>query len=166
MHRAQAQVREFQKAVTGGPTSPAKPAIRDAALRARLIAEEAAETLVALLGDEGAAHVLDEVRDHLRDAPPSAPDLAEVVDGLCDLLYVAYGTAEALGVDLEPFFDEVHRTNMLKRDPDQIQKRSIAPVGKAIKPAGWEPPRIREMLARVARGEFAEVPDRSAGGAP
>ena len=50
-------------------------------LRARLICEESVEFLSAV----------------------SKGDFPEMVDALCDLLYVTYGTAVSLGVDLEPF---------------------------------------------------------------
>src|SRR3712207_9578951 len=61
-------------------------------LRVRLIEEEAAEFAKA-------------VQDG---------DMVEMIDALCDLLYVTYGAAVDLGVDLEPFFAEVHRSNLAK----------------------------------------------------
>lgn len=44
------------------------------------------------------------------------------------------------GVDLEPFFAEVHRTNMLKGGGE------FDGLGKLLKPEDWEPPRIKELL--------------------
>jgi predicted HAD superfamily Cof-like phosphohydrolase len=41
---------------------------------------------------------------------------AEVIDAICDLTVVIHNTSNAMGVDIEPFFDEVHRTNMAKAD--------------------------------------------------
>ena len=95
-------------------------AIRDAELRARLIREEADETVKAIL--EG--------------------DLVEAIDGLCDLLYVALGTAVSFGVDLEPFWEEVHANNMTKLAGPIVD-------GKLRKPEGWKPPRIRELLREL-----------------
>lgn len=94
------------------------PAIRAADLRIRLIDEEVNETIRAI--ERG--------------------DLVEAIDGICDALYVLIGTAVAFGVDLEPFWNEVHRTNMLK---------ATGPVradGKRMKPEGWKPPDIAGLL--------------------
>lgn len=45
-----------------------------------------------------------------------------------------------LGIDIKPLFEEVHRTNMLKvGGPTRAD-------GKILKPEGWQPPRIRELL--------------------
>src|SRR4051812_4699043 len=41
-------------------------------------------------------------------------DLIGTADGLGDLLYVIYGCAIACGIDLEPVFAEIHRSNMTK----------------------------------------------------
>jgi predicted HAD superfamily Cof-like phosphohydrolase len=41
-------------------------------------------------------------------------DLAAVAKELADLLYVVYGTAVSYGIDMEPVFREVHRSNMSK----------------------------------------------------
>jgi len=94
------------------------PAIRRASLRAELIREEASETVAAI--ERG--------------------DLVEAIDGMCDVLYVVFGTAIEFGVDLAPFFAEVHRTNMLKIGGATRED------GKILKPDGWEPPRIAELL--------------------
>jgi hypothetical protein len=45
MNRMQAQVREFHRVILSGPTSPAEPKFRNPELRARLVLEEAIETV-------------------------------------------------------------------------------------------------------------------------
>jgi len=35
-----------------------------------------------------------------------------MIDALCDLLYVTAGAPVEMGVELGPFFDEVHASNM------------------------------------------------------
>ena len=96
------------------------PAIRRPELRAALIEEEARETIEAIL----------------------AGDLVEAIDGLCDLLCVVYGAAAEFGIDLAPFWNEVHRTNMAK------QGGPVREDGKQLKPEGWTPPDIAGVLAR------------------
>ena len=76
----------------------------------------------------------------------AAGDLVEMVDALCDLLYVTYGAAVDLGVDLQPFFAEVHRCNMAKVGGRRRED------GKWLKPAGWTPPDIAGLLRPPTTG--------------
>ncbi|MBI3972280.1 MAG: hypothetical protein HY332_13425 [Chloroflexi bacterium] len=69
-------------------------------------------------------------------------DVPEMIDALCDLLYVTYGAAVALGVDLEPFFQEVHRANMAKVGGHRRAD------GKWLKPANWQAPNIEGILRK------------------
>lgn len=57
--------------------------------------------------------------------------------------------AEEVGVDLRPFFREVHRTNMHKLNGP------IREDGKKLKPPGWKPPRIEAMYNRLKVGNPA-----------
>jgi predicted HAD superfamily Cof-like phosphohydrolase len=68
-------------------------------------------------------------------------DLVEMVDALADVLYVILGTANVLGVDLEPIFREVHRSNMTKLPPPGGQ-------GKPVKGPAWSPPDVRGELLK------------------
>lgn len=68
-------------------------------------------------------------------------ELKELTEGLWQC------AAEGVGVDLKPFFMEVHRTNMNKL---QGPKRED---GKQLKPEGWKPPRIRAMYIRWVKGQ-------------
>ncbi len=119
MDDSQAMVREFHLAC--GLGAPARTTLDQfpGALRVRLVEEEAAEFARAV----------------------EAGDLVAMVDALCDLLYVTYGAAVALGVDLEPHFAEVHRSNMAKRGGP------VRGDGKQLKPGGWQPPRLAAILA-------------------
>lgn len=116
MDRKQNMVRHFH--VKFGVPVGDTPAIRRGPLRAALIREEAGEALDAIESD----------------------DLAGAIDGLCDLIYVCYGAALEFGVDLDPFFREVHATNMKKVGGPTRED------GKIMKPDGWRPPRIPELL--------------------
>jgi predicted HAD superfamily Cof-like phosphohydrolase len=68
-----------------------------------------------------------------------ADDLPAMVDALVDLIYVVYGTAVAMGVNLDPIFAVVHKANMEKIPNGQ---------DKPIKPEGWKEPDIVEELRK------------------
>jgi predicted HAD superfamily Cof-like phosphohydrolase len=118
MHPVQRDVREFHRVVVG-ISDAETPAIRRPELRAELIREEARETVDAI----------------------EAGDLVGAIDGMCDLLCVVYGAAAEFGVDLEPFWNEVHRTNMAKAGG------AVRADGKRLKPPGWMAPDIAGVLA-------------------
>ena len=89
-------------------------------LRHTLISEEVKETLEALAKD----------------------DLVGVADGIADSIVVLLGTAVSYGIDIRPIWDEVHRTNMAKAGG---KKRAD---GKSLKPEGWQPPKVEELLIK------------------
>ncbi len=119
MNLQQRLVRDWHRAA-GVPVAD-KPALIPAArrdLRKRLINEEASEFAVA--GDVG--------------------DLVLIADALGDLLVVVYGAAIEYGIDLEPVFGEIHRSNCTKVGGP------VRADGKILKPPGYEPPRLRAVL--------------------
>lgn len=69
-------------------------------------------------------------------------DLAEQADALVDLVYVALGTANMLGLPWKALWDDVQRANMAK----------VRGVGKrghlvdCIKPEGWIGPQTMRIL--------------------
>lgn len=100
-------------------TTPAVPDDETRSLRVRLILEE-----------------FNELREAL-----AQKDLPSVAKELADLLYVVYGTAVSCGIDMEPVFREVHRSNMSKVGG---HKRAD---GKWVKPPGYSPASIQPILA-------------------
>jgi len=87
-------------------------------LRIRLIQEEFDELQEAL---------------HQKELPNIAKELA-------DLLYVVYGTAVSCGIDMEPVFHEVQRSNMSKVGGYKRED------GKWVKPATYSPANIAPIL--------------------
>ena|SRR5438034_4513056 len=69
-------------------------------------------------------------------------NLVGICDALGDLLYVIYGTCVSFGIDIEPFFAEIHRANMSKGDPTVI----VAPDGKIIRAKNYSPPNLFPIL--------------------
>jgi|DEB0MinimDraft_10_1074344.scaffolds.fasta_scaffold127876_2 predicted HAD superfamily Cof-like phosphohydrolase len=67
-------------------------------------------------------------------------DLVDIADALADLIYVAIGMALTYGIPLHHVWDEVQRSNMDKLGGGRRED------GKILKPANWEPPKIRECL--------------------
>ena len=117
---AQAMVEEFHRkfeiAIGRTPSLPEEDTRR---LRIRLIQEE-----------------FDELQEAM-----DKQDLASVAKELADLLYVVYGTAVSYGMDMEPVFREVHRSNLSKVGG---YKRSD---GKWVKPSTYSPAEIAPLLA-------------------
>lgn len=68
--------------------------------------------------------------------------LVEAYDAVLDLLVFAVGTGVAMGTDLEPGWEEVHRSNMSKFGPGGFKRSD----GKWIKPPNWEPPDISAII--------------------
>jgi len=133
MNEAQRMVRDFHERFglsrNDSPVWPGEVAHR---LRVNLIEEELAE-----LRNAGETH-----------------DLVEIADALGDLLYVVYGAAVTYGIDLEPVFSEIHRSNMSKGDPDVVARSD----GKVLKGPNYSPPRVAEVLERQIQRLEERVP--------
>lgn len=91
-------------------------------------------------------NLMREELSELESAMVYGAPLAEVCDGIADLLYVVVGTANAYGVGpvLDRLFREVHASNMTK---------TITPAGAGEKygtdkpkGAGFRAPRLAEIL--------------------
>lgn len=72
------------------------------------------------------------------------PFLEAVAHELADCVYVAYGTADLLGLNLDVALAEVHRANMSKRGPDgKVMRRDD---GKILKGPGYVEPDMSGTL--------------------
>ena len=119
MNASQQMVLEFHQQfdihVASVPTLPNEAT---ECLRIRLIQEEFDELQEAL---------------HQKELPSIAKELA-------DLLYVVYGTAVSYGIDMEPIFHEVQRSNMSKVGGYKRED------GKWVKPSTYSPANIAPIL--------------------
>jgi predicted HAD superfamily Cof-like phosphohydrolase len=84
--------------------------------------------------------LIEEEFDELKESMVGG-DLAAVAKEMADLLYVVYGTAVSYGIDMDPVFREVHRSNMSKVGGYKRED------GKWVKPATYSPARIEPILA-------------------
>ena len=100
--------------------------IEEANLRLRLIDEEIDELVLAVY----------------------ERNLVEIADSLADILYVVLGCGLAFGIDLWPIFAEIHRSNMTKVGAGNDDR------GKARKGDYYEPPRLQEILDKLAAEEI------------
>lgn len=70
--------------------------------------------------------------------------LADIADALGDLLYVVLGAAVTYGIDLEPIFNEIHRSNMTKVWSDGLVHKDVN--GKVVKPDTYSPADLRPII--------------------
>lgn len=121
MNQVQKGVQEFhEKYGCMVNYEPTMPDAETRFLRSRLIMEEAAEFMAAA----------------------NVGDMEGMCDALADLLYVTYGTAVVMGVDMEPISAEVQRSNMTKDGGGQDSG------GKVMKGPDFEEPNIKQELDR------------------
>lgn len=135
MNKEQSQIKEWMTlAQQECPSKPTlmSPKLED--LRMSLISEEFDELNTAFVA-----------ADIARTPEEKVSALAEISDALTDLLYVVYGTAVATGIDIEPIFAEVHRSNMSKFIDGHKRKDGKWIKGPSYSPANLEP-LIQEQL--------------------
>ena len=77
-----------------------------------------------------------------------AGDMEKQFDALIDLIYVALGTSYLHGFPFGAGWREVHRANMLKVRAESSEQSARGSTLDVIKPPGWTPPDIYEVLER------------------
>lgn len=119
-------VREFMlNAGQSCPLTPTMPGPAVCQLRTDLIHEELAE-----------------LEDSLGDG-----DLVAAYDAILDLLVVTVGTAVAMGLKLQPGWEEVHRSNMTKFIDGHKRED-----GKSVKGPSWSPPNLQPIIDTLKGG--------------
>ena len=81
-----------------------------------------------------------------------ARDLVEIADAIGDILYVVLGAAIAHGIDIEPVFKEIHRSNMSK-----FIDGHAAPNGKWIKGPSYSPADLKPILDAQRRAAILDA---------
>jgi predicted HAD superfamily Cof-like phosphohydrolase len=139
MNPMQIQVREFHEKVYGVPSleKPEMPSLEVRKLRVRLIAEELYELAEAF----GLSIAMLGVNIQILENEGAEPDLVLAADATADLKYVVIGTDVAMGVDGEPVWQEVHRSNMTKFIDGHRRED-----GKWIKGPSYSPANIAPIL--------------------
>lgn len=103
-------------------TKPTIPDLKVKELRKSLIAEEQQELFKAIDED----------------------NIIEIADGIGDLLVVLFGTAISYGINMQPIFDEIQRSNMSKIWPDgEVHYNDL---GKVMKPSTYSPANLKPIL--------------------
>ena len=88
------------------------------------------QTVVEERTRELRVRLIQEEFDELKEAL-AAEDLSSIAKEMADLLYVVYGTAVSYGIDMDPIFREVHRSNLSKVGGYKRED------GKWVKPATY-----------------------------
>jgi phosphoribosyl-ATP pyrophosphohydrolase len=113
MKKLQKDLREFHD--KAGDTPPDKIGLHNVELRKRLIHEEYHELMEAF--EKG--------------------DMKEVIKESIDLIYVVVGALTRFGVEIEPFWNAVHKSNLSKLEGMEVRED-----GKILKGPNYQPPNI------------------------
>lgn len=73
-------------------------------------------------------------------------DLAEALDALIDLTWVALGTAHLMGLPFNAGWDEVVRANMSKVAATRADQSKRGYALDIVKPEGWRGPNIQAVI--------------------
>lgn len=135
------RVKEFCR--LAGQETPETITIPDAAtriLRAKLILEEALETVEALGIKVYAGTASETPLDHdtFRYEATGEVDVEMVADGCADISVVTVGTLIAFGIDDEALLAEVDAANLRKFGPGGYRRDD----GKWVKPPDWVAPDV------------------------
>lgn len=127
----------------------AMPDAKTRELKARLILEEAMETIDALgvdiyIREDDRPTTFDELELSVRNDRPynKPPDLIEIADGCADLSVVTMGTLVACGIPDKPLLTIVDENNLAKFGPGSYRRED----GKWMKPPNHKPPDIKGLL--------------------
>lgn len=111
-----------------------------------LVLEETAELVTAMERLENSI---------VANRPIHRNDIAEILDAGGDIMVVAGGVINSIGIHPGNVLDRVWATNLAKISPDgKVLRRED---GKILKPPGWEPPVFTDLadsvLEPAAKGE-------------
>ena len=122
---------------------PTIPGVKTRKLRAKLILEEAFETVKAL----GFNIIIDIGTGELELVPnEDGCNIIEVADGCADISVVTIGTLSAFGIHDKPLLEEVDDSNLRKFGTGSYKRSD----GKWMKPADWTPPDIEKILKNIS----------------
>lgn len=144
------------------------PTEQDINLSAKLILEEALETIhamgarVKLVVEEGEfglqtkEHQVTEtnIRIAVNECVADEIDMVEIADGCADVDYINNGIATRCGIDLDPVKAEVHRSNMSKFIDGHRRED-----GKWVKGPSYTPANIARVLLEQCEGVTQEELD-------
>jgi predicted HAD superfamily Cof-like phosphohydrolase len=121
--------------------------VEQANLYVKLVVEEAVEELLlkAVPDAMRAIHRGDALRA-IQGEGDAVDEITAVADGIADSIVVLIGLAESFGLDMEPIWLEVQRSNHDKIGPDgKVVRRAD---GKILKPEGWRAPELHAIVAK------------------
>ena len=158
MTKEQKQVMEFMKAA--GQDCPCRaimPGESIRILRAKLITEELRE-LAKAFGLE--VNMSDDKAEVYTWG--DKPDLIEAADAITDLLVVVIGCAVACGIDIQPCWDEVHRSNMSKFKDGHKREDGKWIKGPSYSPANLKPIiETQQLVGHKVKSSALTVNERS-----
>lgn len=97
-----------------------------------------------ILDEERLVLRMDLINEELEELIDNSDNLIETADALGDLVYVIYGMAIEMGINLGPILEEIHASNMSKLAPngEPIYRED----GKVLKGPNFREPDLKSVM--------------------
>lgn len=79
----------------------------------------------------------------------------QILDAVCDLLYVILAVPVFMGIEIEPFFNEIHRSNMTKFNKNN--KVMLDGNNKIIKGKSYSPPKLHTVFTQIYKKDLYSI---------
>ncbi len=89
--------------------------------------------------------IFEEIAEFLEAAAQG--NIAKTTKELCDVLYVVYGYAATMGIDIDYAFQLVHEANMSKLD--ELGRPVIREDGKVVKGPKYKPVSLKDLVMEL-----------------
>lgn len=151
------QITEFMRAADQVvPEMPGMPDLDTRILRVRLILEELKE-LAEAYGGKLVSRSDGNITFDMTPETLSKASLRDAYDAVLDLKYVVEGSSIAMGLDLEPGFEEVHDSNMSKFIDGHKDESGKWIKGPSYRPANLQPIIDAQIESARARQQQATL---------
>ena len=135
------------------PATPIPMSREGIELHTQYVMEELAELAATRMTRDESKQMFGRVIGRMKipnrmDGTNTTKVIEEQADAHVDAIYYILNSATKYGLDLDPVFREVHRSNMSKRDPETGKFIKDA-NGKVVKPETWTPPSLHRIILKM-----------------
>lgn len=135
------------------PDHPEKMTVEDVDFLAKMILDELIELYATVENTHISKDKLVRFVNSAKELEqlPEEEVLTEQADALVDIEYYLLNSACKRGFNTDKPFDEIHDSNMRKKDPTTGTFLRRLEDGKILKPINWIPPNVKSVVEKMLK---------------